>query len=257
MSMNPASVLARDIRADRAATVPFPPGELRFSLRRTNAYMNDPLRTLLDGHARFGPVFTLKIFHHNVVFTLGPEANHHILVANAGNFSWREGHLRDLSVLLGDGLLTTDGEYHRGNRMAMVPMFHKERISASIATIEDEVAVAVDALQPGAVVDVTQWARKLALRVAMRALFGVDPDTAQAGGLDACHEFESALSFHGESVARQLRRGPGSSFSRLLASRKRLDVMLYSEIDGCNYFRNFITCSKDNSNMLAVFCITF
>ena len=42
---------------------------------------------LLDAYERYGPVFTLRVFHGNIVFALGPEANHHILVANAQNFS--------------------------------------------------------------------------------------------------------------------------------------------------------------------------
>ena len=33
---------------------------------------------LLEGYERFGPVFTLRIFHRNVVFMLGPEANHYM-----------------------------------------------------------------------------------------------------------------------------------------------------------------------------------
>ena len=231
-STSPLAIMAHDLRQDRAATVPFPPGELRFSMRRTNRYVRDPLGTLLEGYERYGPVFTLKIFHHNVVFLLGPEANHHVLVANAGNFLWREGHFRDLIPLMGDGLLTTDGAYHRGHRMAMVPMFHRERIAAAGTVIDEEVERAVAGLVPGSVVDVSAWGRDLALRVAMRALFGVDPDAARAGGLDAAHEFEAALAFHAEPVPRQLLRGPGSPFDRLLRARRRLDELLYAEIDG-------------------------
>ena len=228
---NPVLIMARDLRLDRAATVPFPPGETGFSMRRTNRYVRDPLGCLLEGYERYGPVFTLQIFHHNVVFLLGPEANHHVLVSHADNFSWREGHLRDLIPLLGDGLLTSDGAYHRGNRMAMVPMFHKERIAASLATIQAEVDRAVEQLVPGAVIDVAVWARDLALRVAMRALMGLDPDAARAGGLDAAHEFETALGFHAVSVPAQILRGPGSPFDRLRRSRLRLDELLYAEID--------------------------
>lgn len=229
---NPLTIMAGDIRRDRAATVPFPPGELRFSLRRTNRYVRDPLTVLLEGYERYGPVFTLKIFHHNVVFMLGPQANHHVLVSHADNFDWRGGHFRDLIPLMGDGLLTTDGAYHRGHRMAMVPMFHKDRIAASMATIGEEVGRAVDALVPGSVIDVAVWTRELALRVAMRALFGFDPDAAFAGAVDPAHEFETALAFHAVSVPEQILRGPGSAYQRLLGARARLDELLYAEIDG-------------------------
>ena len=46
-------------------------------------------------------------------------------------------------------------------------------------------------------IDVYDWTRHVALRVAMRALFGIDPDGAKARSIDAAEEFESALSFHG------------------------------------------------------------
>ena len=228
---NPLRLMARDLRNERAATVPFPPGEFRFSLARTNEYARRPLPFLLDRYERYGPVFTIRVFHHNVVYMLGPEANHHILVAHADNFSWRGGHLRDLTALMGDGLLTTDGAYHRGHRMAMVPMFHKERIRGAVETIDAEVESAVRALQPGTVIDFYDWARDLALRVAMRALFGFDPDAARAGGINAAHEFEAALSFHGEDVLKQILRGPLTPFDRLKRSRARLDQLLYAEID--------------------------
>ena len=64
---------------------------------------------LLEAYERYGPIFTLKVFHHNAVFMLGPEANHYMLVSHAKNFLWRAGHMRDLIPLLGDGLLTIDG----------------------------------------------------------------------------------------------------------------------------------------------------
>ena len=44
---------------------------------------------------------------------LGPAANHYITVSHASNFTWRESHFRDLIGLMGDGLLTIDGDFHR------------------------------------------------------------------------------------------------------------------------------------------------
>ena len=48
---------------------------------------------LLDAYERYGPIFTLRLFHGNVVFMLGPAANHYITVSHASNFTWREGAL--------------------------------------------------------------------------------------------------------------------------------------------------------------------
>src|SRR3954453_169093 len=107
---------------------------------------------------------------------IGPEANHFVLVSHADRFRWRDGYMGALLPLLGDGLLTIDGEFHRRSRKAMLPAFHRERIAAATATIVDEAAPPVAAL--GGSVDLYAWTRRLALRIAMRALFGFDPDRA-------------------------------------------------------------------------------
>jgi cytochrome P450 len=228
---NPLAMMWDDMRADKRAGVPWPPGELGFSLKRMRRFDRDPLGLLLESYERFGPVFTLRLFHHNAVFMLGPEANHYILVSHAKNFLWREGHLRDLIPLLGDGLLTTDGSFHRTHRKLMLPAFHREQIAAAIGLMRAEVGQAVDQLQPGATVDLYDWTRRVALRVAMRALFGIDPDTARAGGMNAAEEFEDALSFYARDYLLQIPRGPYTPFWKLMRSRRRLDELIYREIE--------------------------
>src|ERR1700753_1855201 len=109
LNRRPLAVMFEDLRDERLARVPFPAGETSFSLPRTRRFANEPLEMLLESYERFGPVFTLRLFHSNVVFMLGPAANHYILVSHASDFQWREGHFRDLIGLMGDGLLTIDG----------------------------------------------------------------------------------------------------------------------------------------------------
>jgi cytochrome P450 len=231
VSRNPLRLMWEDWRGDRAADVPFPPGETSFSLSRTARFDRDPLPQLLEAYERYGPIFTLRMFHHNVVFMLGPEANHYLLVENAKNFRWRTGHMRDLIPLLGDGLLTIDGAFHRVHRKLMLPAFHRERIAVASAVMRDEVERALGTFRAGEVVDLYHWTRRVALRVALKALFGVDPDTARAGGLDAASEFDSALSFYSRDYLLTVLRGPFTPFARLMRSRRRLDSLVYGEID--------------------------
>src|ERR1700691_4214794 len=170
LNSNPLAVMLEDLRDERAATVPFPPGETRFSMTRTRRFANDPLPMLLDGYERFGPIFTLRLLHGNVVFMLGPAANHYITVSHASNFIWRESHFRDLIGLLGDGLLTIDGEFHRRSRQIMLPAFHRERIAASTGVMVEETERALEQLAPGrteGTIDLYHWTRRLAMRIAM------------------------------------------------------------------------------------------
>jgi cytochrome P450 len=230
LGSSPLSVLLEDLRSERQASVPFPPGETRPSLARTRRFAAEPLPLLLEAYERFGPIFTLRLFHSNVVFMLGPEANHYVTVSHASNFSWRESHFRDLIGLLGDGLLTIDGDFHRDSRRIMLPAFHREHIVASMDVIAQETDLALERFQPGVELDLYAWMRHLALRVAMRALFGLDPDGPRAQAIDAAGLFEQALSFYSTDYFLRILRGPRSAFARLLRAARQLDTLIYDEI---------------------------
>lgn len=229
---NPFRILLQDLADERVATsvVPYPPGETSFSLIRTKRFADDPLPLLLEGYERYGPVFTLKVLHSNVVFVLGPTANHYITVTHASNFLWRESHFRDLILLLGDGLLTTDDPYHRRSRLIMLPAFHRERIAASIDTMVCETERALADWTPGKRLDLYAWTRHLAVRIAMRALFGLDPDGQTARSTDAAVLFEQALAFYAAGYQHRFIRGPGTPWARLHHASRRLNRTIHTEI---------------------------
>ena len=220
----------QDIADERAATVPYPPGDTRFSLGRTKRFIEEPLPLLLEAYERYGEIFTLRILHSNVVFMLGPAANHYITVSHASNFMWRESHFRDLIGLLGDGLLTTDDPYHRRARAIMLPAFHRERIAGSIDAMVAETELALEQWTPGEHIDLYAWTRRLATRVAMRALFGIDPDGSAARSIDAAAMFEQALSFFSSGYQYRFIRGPHTPWARLEEASRKLNRMLYAEI---------------------------
>jgi cytochrome P450 len=227
---NPFAVMVDDVRKERASKVPYPPGQTSFSMARTRRFAREPLGLLLECYEQYGPVFTIKVLHGNVVFMLGPKANHYMTVSHASNFTWRESHFRDLIGLLGDGLLTIDGEFHRRSRQVMLPAFHRERIAASIAVMTQETERAMEGFAPGARVDVYSWTRRLAMRIAMRALFGLDPDGEPARGTDAAGLFERALSFYATEYTARFLRGPWTPWARLKRAAGELDRVIYAEI---------------------------
>jgi cytochrome P450 len=228
---NPFTVMVDDLRKERASKVSYPPGEKSFSMARTRRFAHDPLPLLLDCYERYGPIFTIKVLHGNVVFMLGPNANHYVTVSHASNFVWRPSHFRDLIGLLGDGLLTIDGEFHRRSRQIMLPAFHRERIAASVGVMREETERALDQLQQGERFDLYTWTRHLAMRIAMRALFGLDPDGEPAHGTDAAALFETALSFYATEYTSRFLRGPFTPYAKLQRAAKALDRVIYAEID--------------------------
>ena len=229
VSTNPFLRVAADLRAELNAPASYPAGDVMPSVRRTHRVIADPLGLLLDAYERHGPVFSLRVLTTRVVFMLGPAANHRILVTHASDFTWRDGAFADLIPLLGDGLLTIDGDFHRRSRRIMLPAFHRDRIAAALTTMEEEIERAVAPWRPGDRVDLYAWARELALRVAMRALFGLDPDR-RPKGLDPAREFERALGYYGRDYWLQILRGPRTPWAALTSARRKLDELIFSEI---------------------------
>ncbi len=229
VTFSPRRRITADLREQRRIEHALPPGPSAFSMARTRAFIRDPLSVLLPAYETHGPVFTVRILYQPVVFALGPEANHFILVSGARHFHWREGGMRDLIPLLGDGLLTIDGAYHRQARRIMLPAFHRERLAGTVETMVTETDRALDAWRPGERVDLYEWTRSLALRIALRALFGLDPD-ALPRGAELAHDFETGLGFYGRDYLLQSIRGPGTPWRAMRRARERIDAVLFAEI---------------------------
>jgi cytochrome P450 len=229
MSGNPFLRLYGDVVSEWRGRGKFPPGDTDFSRARTLQIARDPLPILLDAYERFGPIFSLRLLHSRVVFMLGPEANHYVTVGHPENFHWRESSFGDLIPLLGDGLLTVDEDFHDRARAIMMPAFHREQVAVATEGMTIEAEQAIAALPVGEVVDVYEWMRNLAMRIAMRALLGLDPDEAGKGAAAAEH-FERALVFYGIDFHLRLLRGPGSPWHKMVRSREILDEIVFAEI---------------------------
>jgi cytochrome P450 len=232
MSANPLRRIAGDFADEWRGRGRFPPGPAGFSLARTQEIAHDPLPLLLGAYEEHGPIFSMRLLHSRVVFMIGPEANHFVTLAHPENFHWRESSFGDLIPLLGDGLLTIDEDYHDRARAIMLPAFHREQVTASLAAMAGEAETAIASLPRGKVVDLYDWMRNLAMRIAMRALLGLDPDHAGKGAAAAEH-FERALGYYGIDFQWRLARGPGSPWRRMVASRRVLDEIVFAEVARC------------------------
>ncbi len=236
---------------------PFPPGENRPSVRNTRRFRHDVLNLLRESYERHGPIFGLRIvFGYNLAL-IGPEANHFMLVSGRENFVWRYGRMGDLLTLVGDGLLTTDGDYHDASRAILMPAFHRERIAAAAEVMREEAAGATDALAAGSAPDIYEWARTLAMRIAMRALFGFDPDSGRAGEIAA--HFESGLSFHAREFPMQMLFGPGTPLAKLRGDRAALEELVGAEIarrrklgtDGADILSSLLASTDEEGRALS------
>ncbi len=253
-----ALALWTDIRDEQIAKRrgPFPGGEKQFSLRNTWRFRRDPLNLLLESYQRYGPMFGIRVLFGYYLLMIGPAANHFMLVSGRENFAWRHGRMGDLLTLLGDGLLTTDGDYHDASRAIIMPAFHRDRVVSATDVMSAEAAAACDALPINATTDLYGWARDLAMRIAMRALFGFDPDSGRANEIAA--HFERGLSFHAREYPMQLLLGPGTPLAKLRTDRAALESLVGAEIsrrrergeDGADMLGSLIASTDDEGHAL-------
>ena len=134
------------------------------------------------------------------------------------------GDFGDLIPLLGDGLLTIDGDFHRRSRRIMLPAFHRERIGGRGATMDEEIDARARRLARGRRARPLRLdARAGAARSRCARCSAWIPTTRRATSTPP-REFEEALAFY---VARLPAAGPararhavGAHAARARAARR-------------------------------------
>src|SRR5580698_263182 len=82
------------------------------------------LQNLLRDH---GDLVHLRLGPQDVYLVSNPEWIKDILVTHQTNFT-KSRFLERAKVLLGEGLLTSEGEFHRRQRRLVQPAFHRDRL---------------------------------------------------------------------------------------------------------------------------------
>jgi len=152
--------------------VPTIPGRLPL-LGNMLQFRKDRL-ALHEQAARIGPM--ARMWLGPIPIHVATDANlaHAILVEHADAFKKARGMSVFLKPLLGDGLLSADGELHRRHRKLLAPAFAPKRIMAYGEPMVAETERQVASWQDGAQIDVAHEMMQLTLAIAGRTLFSAD-----------------------------------------------------------------------------------
>lgn len=152
----------------------FPPGlplNLPFYLGRRFFRVGNPILLFEYLHATYGPVVHYRVGSGRVVLINEPELVREILINQPQNFI-KERTQKRMKILLGDGLITSDGEEHRRQRRVAAPAFHRQRIHAYGATMVEQAAKLRETWQHGREMDAATEMMHLSLEIVARTLFG-------------------------------------------------------------------------------------
>lgn len=133
----------------------------------------DALGTLEAAQRRWGDVLRFHFGNDEAILLSHPDAIHHVQVANYKAFE--KGRLYDdLRPLLGEGLITANGEHWKRQRRLIQPAFRQEHLARWGELIREEVAAKREEWRAGGVVDASRGLMELTFRVVCRTVFGAD-----------------------------------------------------------------------------------
>jgi len=169
------------ISGHETATIEHPPGPRGHWLFGTmRAIREDSLGTMLRWRKKYGDVVRVRFFlHYHGHFLFHPDDVQHVLQDNNRNYTKipAPGNLL-LRPLVGNGLLTSDGDFWLRQRRLAQPAFHRQRIAAFATTMTDAAAKMIDRWrEPAAArqaLDVAEEMTRLTLEIAGKTLFSVD-----------------------------------------------------------------------------------
>lgn len=201
-----------------------PRGRVPFQLMRE--FQRDTLGFLSRNAAYFGDVFGFRIVGRKLVFVNHPDMIRDILVTHQKQFA-KGRALERAKRLLGNGLLTSEGEFHLRQRRLVQPAFHRDRIAQYSTAMVEITQRTADRWHDGLTFDAHEAMMELTLSIVAKTLFGADVD-------DEADEIREALT--GVLETFNLALLPAAELMELLPlpwvrkfrrSRERLDRTVY------------------------------
>lgn len=128
-----------------------------------------------------GPVVSTRVLHMPVHLVSHPDGVQQVFT-DVHTFDKRTVSYRALGLIVGEGLVTSDGEKWKRQRRIAQPAFHRRRIEGYAACMTDAALAAAaewdEAARRGEPVDAYASLTRLSLRVACESLLGADETDA-------------------------------------------------------------------------------
>jgi cytochrome P450 len=189
-------------------------------------YLRNPPAFLEKAARDFGDIARFRLVHENAYMLNHPDWIQEVLVTNQANFT-KSRMLERARVLLGDGLLTSEDDFHRRQRRLVQPAFHRDRLAGYAASMVDCAARCRGLWQSGAEFDVSQSMMRLSMAIVARTLFSADIDSEAdeiSEALGQVFELFEALLM---PFSQWLEKLPLPSVRRFQRARDRLDQTVY------------------------------
>lgn len=132
---------------------------------------------LCENQKTLGDIYHVKLGPRRFIIVSNPEYVQHVLQGNHRNYH-KSGGYETLKLLLGQGLLTSEGDHWRRQRRLAQPAFHRQQLQNLCEVMTDESRQVADAwskvCDAGGTVDVVHDMLSATMNIVARAMFGAD-----------------------------------------------------------------------------------
>lgn len=181
---------------------------------------------LLDLHRAQGDIARARLGNLRLHLLAHPDHVRDVLVTHQRAF--RKGHvLQRAKILFGEGLLTSEGNFHLRQRRMVQPAFHRQRIADYARVMVDRAWIAGDRWRDGGTVDMDHEMMALTLAIVAHTLFDADVDAEAdeiGGALTELLQLFQTVFIPGMQL---LDRLPLPHTRRFARARRRLDTTIY------------------------------
>ncbi|HEU4456661.1 MAG TPA: cytochrome P450 [Longimicrobium sp.] len=213
------------------ARLPDPPGPRGgLPFRLLPAFRRDPLGFLARVQRAHGDVAGFRFGPRRLYLLSHPDLVRDVFVTHHRNFI-KSRALQRARVLLGTGLLTSEGDFHLRQRRMAQPAFHRDRVAALAGAMAAYAGRTADGWSAGREMDVAREMNRLTLSIAGDTLFGADVEGEAEGvarALDAALGMFDRLT---NPLGVILDRLPLPGTIRLRRARAALDATIYGIIE--------------------------
>lgn len=177
----------------------------------------------------YGDVVRLRFAHRILYLLAHPDLIEEVLVTKARHFT-KHFALRLNPVILGNGLLTSEGEFWLRQRRLMQPVFNRSRIVGYAQAMVEAAERLMAGWEPGEMRDIHAEMMRMTLDIAAKTLFGAEVgDQAQAIA-DAMEVAQQNFLLRFNSLLPMPMWVPTPANLRMRRAVRRLDDVIYGII---------------------------
>jgi cytochrome P450 len=174
----------------------------------------------------YGDIVYFKLGPQEIYFLNNPDCIRDVLVTNSRNFT-KSRSLELAKRLLGEGLLTSEGEFHRRQRRLAQPAFHRQRINGYAEVMVDYAIRTRDRWHTDATVDIGQEMMRLTLSIVAKTLFDADVESEAQQVGESLTAIMGLFNRVAAPFPQLLEKLPLPSNFKFQRARNHLDAIIY------------------------------